>query len=139
MSNRLPRPKTVTNALEQQSFKLNNKFVWRRVHNMSNIPTICDVGELLILLRDNLPARAVAYVGDDLAVCDCANGNPARPIACEQLATIRFVLHRELVALVSREAGGLLCREGQCRSEAGICLRTSGGRRFDHSFGRFCT
>ncbi len=48
---------------------------------MSNIPTICDIGELLILLRDNQPARAVAYIGDGLAVCDCANGNPARPIA----------------------------------------------------------
>jgi hypothetical protein len=47
----------------------------------SDIPTICDVGELLTLLRDNLPARAVAYVGDDLAVCDCANGNPACPVA----------------------------------------------------------
>ena len=41
---------------------------------MSNIPTIHDVGELLVLLRDSLSARAVAYVGDDLAVCDCANG-----------------------------------------------------------------
>lgn len=48
---------------------------------MSNIPTIRDVGELLVLLRDSLPARAVAYVGGDLAVCDCANGNSARPIA----------------------------------------------------------
>jgi len=48
---------------------------------MRNIPAIRDVGELLDLLRDSLSARAVAYVGDDLAVCDCANGNPARPIA----------------------------------------------------------
>ena len=48
---------------------------------MSNIPTIHDVGELLVLLRDSLPTRVVAYVGHDLAVCDCANGCPARPIA----------------------------------------------------------
>jgi hypothetical protein len=48
---------------------------------MSNIPTLHDVGELLVLLRDSLPTRAVAYVGHDLAVCDCANGYPARPIA----------------------------------------------------------
>jgi hypothetical protein len=47
---------------------------------MSNIPTIHDVGELLVLLRDSVPTRAVAYVGHDLAVCDCANGYPARPI-----------------------------------------------------------
>ena len=48
---------------------------------MSNIPTIHDVGEMLVLLRDSPPTRAVAYVGHDLAVCDCTNGNPARPIA----------------------------------------------------------
>lgn len=48
---------------------------------MGNIPTIHDVAELLVLLRDSLPHRAVTYVGHDLAVCECANGNPPRPIA----------------------------------------------------------
>jgi len=46
---------------------------------MSNIATTFDAGELLVLLREKLTARAVAYVGEALAVCDCANGNPARP------------------------------------------------------------
>ncbi len=31
---------------------------------MSNIPTIWDVDELLILLKESPPMRAVAYVGD---------------------------------------------------------------------------
>jgi hypothetical protein len=51
------------------------------VANMSNIPTIHDVSELLALLRDSLPTRAVAYVGQALAVCDCVNGDYPRPIA----------------------------------------------------------
>jgi hypothetical protein len=45
---------------------------------MSNIPTVRDVGELLVLLRESLLTRAVAYI-DDLAVCDCADGKPGRP------------------------------------------------------------
>ncbi len=49
--------------------------------SISNIPTIYDVGELLLLLRESLSTRAVAYLGNDLAVCDCANGEPAHPIA----------------------------------------------------------
>jgi hypothetical protein len=47
--------------------------------NMSNIPTIGNVSELLVLLRESLPTRAIAYLGDNLAVCDCADGDPARP------------------------------------------------------------
>ena len=46
---------------------------------MSTIPSIREVGELLVLLREGLPTRAVAYMGGDLAVCDCADGNPGRP------------------------------------------------------------
>lgn len=46
---------------------------------MSNIPTIRDVGELLVLLRESLPTGVVTYVGDDLAVCHCAEGDPAQP------------------------------------------------------------
>jgi hypothetical protein len=62
---------------------------------MSNIPTIHDVAELLVLLRDSLPTRAVAYVGHDLAVCDCANGNPPRPIAwIDDTGSARELLNR---------------------------------------------
>jgi hypothetical protein len=46
---------------------------------MSNIPTIRDVRELLVFLRESVSKRAVAYVGGDLAVCDCAEGSLARP------------------------------------------------------------
>lgn len=45
---------------------------------MSDIATISDTNELLVILREDLRARAVAYVGEDLAVCDCADGNPAQ-------------------------------------------------------------
>jgi hypothetical protein len=48
---------------------------------MNKIPTIHEVAELLFLLRDGLSNRAVAYVGHDLAVCECADGTPPRPIA----------------------------------------------------------
>jgi hypothetical protein len=46
---------------------------------VSNITSIRDVAELLVLLRESLPTRAVAYAGDHLAVCDCADGDPGRP------------------------------------------------------------
>jgi hypothetical protein len=55
------------------------------IPDMSNIPTIRDVGELLVLLRESPLTRAVAYVEGDHAVCDCANGDPGCPtrtIAC---------------------------------------------------------
>jgi hypothetical protein len=51
---------------------------------MTNIPTIRDGGELLILLQESPLTRAVAYVEGNLAVCDCSDGDPARstrPIA----------------------------------------------------------
>jgi hypothetical protein len=47
--------------------------------NMGNIATIRDVGELLVLLRESLLTRAVAYINDEVAVCDCADGDPGRP------------------------------------------------------------
>ena len=46
---------------------------------MGDIATISNATELLVLLREKLPIRAVAYVRGDIAVCDCANGDPARP------------------------------------------------------------
>jgi hypothetical protein len=47
---------------------------------MRNISTIREVEELLLLLRESLRTRVVAYVGDDVAVCDCVAGDPGRPI-----------------------------------------------------------
>ena len=47
---------------------------------MSNISTIREVEELLLLLRESVRTRVVAYVGDAVAVCDCVDGDPGRPI-----------------------------------------------------------
>jgi hypothetical protein len=46
---------------------------------MSNISTIREVEELLFLLRESLRTRVVAYVGDDVAVCECVDDDPGRP------------------------------------------------------------
>ena len=71
---------------------------------MSNIPTIHDVGELLVLLRDGPPTRAVAYVGHDLAVCDCANGSPPRPIAwIDDPGSARELLNKAYDADLARD------------------------------------
>ena len=47
--------------------------------NISNVPTIRDISQLLALLRESLPTRAVSYMRNDLGVCDSAEGDPAHP------------------------------------------------------------
>jgi hypothetical protein len=46
---------------------------------MTDISTIRDAGELLAVLRGSAPTRAVTYINGKVAVCDCADGAPARP------------------------------------------------------------
>jgi hypothetical protein len=77
-------------------------------NNMSNNPTIRSVDELLVLLREGLLTRAVAYVGDDLAVCDCADGDPGRPIRSiawiDSTGSARELLNRAYDADLARDA-----------------------------------
>src|SRR5579863_8615454 len=51
----------------------------KSIKNKGDIATISNDIELLVLLRENPPTRAVAYVRGDIAVCDCTTGDPARP------------------------------------------------------------
>jgi hypothetical protein len=75
---------------------------------MSKIPTIHDVGELIALLRERVAMRAVAYVGDDLAVCECVDGDPAqsaRTIAwIDDSGSARDLLNKSYDADVSSDA-----------------------------------
>lgn len=75
--------------------------------DMSNIPTIRDVRELLVLLRESLPTRVVAYVKDGLAVCDCAQGDagrPTRPIAwIDDTGAARVLLNKAYDADLARD------------------------------------
>jgi hypothetical protein len=75
---------------------------------MSNIPTIRDIGELLVLLRESLLTRAVAYIEDELAVCDCADGNPARPTRpiawIDETGPARELLNKAYDADLARDA-----------------------------------
>jgi hypothetical protein len=75
---------------------------------MSKIPTIHQVGELLGLLREGLLTRAVAYIGDNLAVCDCADANsgrPTRPIAwIDETGPARELLNKAYDADVDNDA-----------------------------------
>jgi hypothetical protein len=48
---------------------------------MTNTPTIRDVDELLVLLRESAHTRAVTYIKGEVAVCECADGDPAFPLA----------------------------------------------------------
>jgi hypothetical protein len=90
---------------------------------MSNIPTIREVGELLVLLREGLLTRAVAYVRDDLAVCDCADGNPGRPTRpiawIDETGPARELLNKAYDADVDSDAAAwsaLPLRYGPCCS-----------------------
>ena len=75
---------------------------------MSNIPTIRDIGELLVLLREDPLTRAVAYINDDLAVCDCADGDPGRPIRpitwIDDTGPARELLNKAYDADLTRDA-----------------------------------
>jgi hypothetical protein len=75
---------------------------------MSNIPTIRDIGELLVLLRESLHTRAVAYIENDLAICDCADGNPGRPTRpiawIDETGPARELLNKAYDADVARDA-----------------------------------
>jgi hypothetical protein len=75
---------------------------------MSNIPTIRDVGELLVLLRERLHTRAVSYIEDDLAVCDCADGDPGCPTRLiawiDETGPARELLNKAYDADVGRDA-----------------------------------
>jgi hypothetical protein len=74
---------------------------------MTNIPTICDVEELLVLLRENAHTRAVTYMNGEVAVCECADGDPAfpiRPVAwIENMGTARDLLNKAYKADGSRD------------------------------------
>jgi hypothetical protein len=75
---------------------------------MNNIPIIRDVSELLGLLRERLHTRAVSYIKDDLAVCDCADGNPGRPTRpiawIDETGTARELLNKAYDADVACNA-----------------------------------
>jgi hypothetical protein len=74
---------------------------------MTNIPTIRAVGELLVLLRERLDMRAVSYIEGDLAVCDCADGNPGRPTRAvawiDEAGPARELLNKAYDADVARD------------------------------------
>ena len=78
------------------------------LRDTSNIPTIRDIGELLVLLRESLLTRAVAYIDDDLAVCDCADGDPGRPTRpiawIDDTGPARELLNKAYDADVDRDA-----------------------------------
>jgi|SRR6516164_896412 hypothetical protein len=75
---------------------------------MSNIPRIRNIGKLLVLLRESPLTRAVAYVEGNLAVCDCANGDPGkptRPLAwIDDTGPARELLNKAYDADVARDA-----------------------------------
>ncbi len=65
---------------------------------MTNIPTIHDAGELLVLLRESALTRAVTYIEGKVAVCECADNDPAfpiRPVAwIDNIGTARDLLDK---------------------------------------------
>lgn len=75
---------------------------------MTNISTIREAGDLLILLRERASMRAVAYIGDAIAVCDCEDGDPARPIRpiawIDDTGLARDLLNKAYDADVARDA-----------------------------------
>ena len=69
-----------------------------------------NVDELLGLLRENPSRRAVAYVGNSVAVCDCADSNPSRPTRpiarIDDTGPARELLNRAYDLDVSGDASG---------------------------------
>lgn len=66
-----------------------------------------------------LHTRAVSYIDDDLAVCDCADGNPGRPTRLiawiDETGPARELLNKAYEADVARDASSwaaLLLRYG---------------------------
>jgi hypothetical protein len=75
--------------------------------SMSDIPTLRDAGESPVLLRESMHTRAVTFVANKVAVCDCRDGDPANPTRAiawiDDMGSARDLLNKAYDADVARD------------------------------------
>ncbi len=68
--------------------------------------------------------RTVSYIEDDLAVCDCADGNPGRPTRpiawIDETGPARELLNKAYDADVDRDASAWAAQRNKLRTEFGM-------------------